>query len=113
MKHFVLTSLGAFALFTANAAAQTTTISGTSVTAPTVVTPTPVVPPAPGVLSTTESQKTIDGNGDVSASTKTTYGNANGAASDSTTTTTMQPAPPPPPIVNQTTTTTTTSSTGN
>jgi hypothetical protein len=70
--------------------------------------PQPVMPPQPGTLSTTESQKAVDSNGNEYDSTKTTYGNANGAASDSTSTTTVQPAVPTV-IMKKTTTTTSTS----
>jgi hypothetical protein len=53
----------------------------------------PVVPPAPGTLSTTETDRATDGAGNSYESTKTTYGNTVGAATDSTTTTTAVPPP--------------------
>jgi len=42
-------------------------------------------------VSTTETQKSVDSNGDEYDSTKSTYGGVNGSASQSATTTTLQP----------------------
>ena len=116
MKTYAMATAAALVLMTGGALAQTTTTESTTVTqpavvAPPVVAPAPVVPPPPGTLSSTETQKSVDANGDEYDSTKTTYGNAAGAATQSTSTMTMQPAPQSvlPEVVTTKKTTSTTS----
>lgn len=101
MRKYLLASIGVFTLVAAGALAQTTSSDSTTTTSqslPTVITPAPVQPPPSGTLSITESKHITDGDGTQVNSTKTTYGNANGAASDSTVTTTT----PQPPIITNT-----------
>jgi hypothetical protein len=107
MKRGFMMSTAAFLLLGGTALAQTTsqTTSQTTTTGTPMVAPAPVIPPAPGTLSTTETQRGVDSNGNEYNTTHTTYGNMNGA-SESSTTTTVQP---PPAITTKRTTTTTTS----
>lgn len=99
MKHGFMMGTAAFILLAATvlAHAQTSTYSTTTTTtavAPVGVSdPAPVTSPPVGTLSTTESQKSVDAYGNEVDTTKTTYGNVNGAASDATSTTTIQPPP--------------------
>jgi hypothetical protein len=65
------------------------------------------VPPPPGTLSTTETDRATDAAGNTWQSTKTTYGNAMGAATDSTTTATTAPPAGYVTSTKRTTTTTT------
>lgn len=97
MKTWLFASAAALALMTGIASAQTTssqTTTRSTTEAPSVVAPTPVAPPVNGTLSTTETRRATGVNGSETESRKTTYGNANGAASDSSTTTTTGPGAP-------------------
>jgi len=106
MKYGLMIGAATFALIAGMALAQTSseTTTTTTTAAPPMVAPPVVTPPAPGTLSTTETQKAVDSNGNEYDSTKTTYGNANGAASNSVTTTTVQPQVPTTVITKKTTT---------
>ena len=104
----VITALGASLAFArAGENAQTTSRSTPTPSArtphPAAMAPAPVMPPPSGTLSTTETSRSVDAAGNTSRSRKTTYGNEDGAVSQSTKTTTMTPAP-------QTSTTTDTTS---
>ncbi|MDE8349256.1 MAG: hypothetical protein POG74_07175 [Acidocella sp.] len=103
MKTQLLAGAAMLVLMSGTAFAQSTT---TETSSSTTVAPAPLMAPPSGVLSTTETKKAVDANGDQYESNKTTYGNANGVTSESKTTTTIQP--PPAAIVTKKTTTTST-----
>jgi hypothetical protein len=99
MTKFLLAGAVVLVTMTGAAMAQTTTSQTTTTTAP-----TPLVVPA-GTLSTTSTVKSVDIDGTRTDSTKTTYGNTNGVASDSVTKTTTYPPPAPVTTTSETTTT--------
>jgi hypothetical protein len=99
MTRFLLAGATALGMLTGAAMAQTTTSQSTITTAP-----TPLVVPA-GTLSTTSTVKSVGIDGTRTDSTKTTYGNTNGVASDSVTKTTTYPAPVAVTTTSDTTTT--------
>lgn len=94
MKYGFIATSAALIMTGGVALAQSSTYSQTTTTttAPAMTGPAPVAPPLPGTLSSTETTKATDGYGNSYESSKTTYGNANGAASDSVSTTTTAPA---------------------
>lgn len=98
MTKFLLAGAAALGMMTCAAMAQTSTSQTTTTTAP-----TPLSMPA-GTLSTTATEKSVGVDGTRTNSTKTTYGNTNGVASDSVTKTTTYP----PAAVSTTSETTTT-----
>jgi hypothetical protein len=99
MTKFLLAGAVALGMMTGVAVAQTTTSQTTTTTAP-----TPLYVP-PGTLSTTSTEKAVGVDGTHTDTTKTTYGNTNGVASDSVTKTTTYPAPAVVTTTNETTTT--------
>jgi len=115
MKHGFMLNTAAFLLIGTAALAQssysesstTTTTTPPPVIAPAPVDASPVVPLAPGTLSTTETERASDGAGNSYESTKTTYGNTDGAAEDTSTTTTTVPPPESYVTTKRTVTTTT------
>jgi hypothetical protein len=100
MKRYLAATACSLILMTGGAFAQTT--STTTTVTPPAMAPTPTVP---GTVSTEHDTK-IDSSGNQVDTKKTTYGDANGNASQSTTTTTA--APPPPPASTTTTNSSTT-----
>jgi hypothetical protein len=66
----------------------------------------PLVAPPAGTLSTSDTRRTIDGNGTETDSSRTTYRNQAGVADDVHTTTTTHPAPMSTTSTSTTTTTT-------
>jgi hypothetical protein len=99
MTKLLLAGAAALGMMTCAAMAQTTTLQSTTTTAP-----TPLAVPA-GTLSTTSSEKSVGVDGTRTDSTKTTYGNTNGVASDSVTKTTTYPQPSAVTTTSDTTTT--------
>jgi hypothetical protein len=101
MTKFLLAGAAALGMMMGVATAQTTSSQTTTTTAP-----TPLMVPS-GTLSTTSTEKSIGADGTQTDSSRTTYGNSNGVASDSVTRTTTIPPPAQVTTTQQTTSTVT------
>jgi hypothetical protein len=75
MKHGLFTAAVAFCLVAGSTFAQTTSETTTTTTSPL---PAPLVAPEPpaGVVSTTQTDRSVDANGNEVDTTRTTYGTA-------------------------------------
>ncbi|OYV32331.1 MAG: hypothetical protein B7Z80_27255 [Rhodospirillales bacterium 20-64-7] len=87
MKPLWMIGAAALTLTAAPAFAQSTYSQSTTTT----TAQAPVAAPPPGTLSTSETKKEVDANGDTYESHKTTYGDANGAVSESHSVTVTRP----------------------
>ena len=106
MTRLLLAGAAALGLMTGVALAQTSSsTSTTTTTTPPAI--APLIPPPAGTLSRTTVRKSVAPNGTRTKSTRTTYGNANGVASDTVTNTTTTPPPVTATTSRETTTTVT------
>ena len=106
MTRLLLAGAAALGLMTGVASAQTSSsTSTTTTTTPPAI--APLIPPPAGTLSRTTVRKSVAPNGTRTESTRTTYGNANGVASDTVTNTTTTPPPVTATTSRETTTTVT------
>ncbi len=106
MTRLLLAGAAALGLMTGVALAQTSSsTSTTTTTTPPAI--APLIPPPAGTLSRTTVRKSVAPNGTRTESTRTTYGNANGVASDTVTNTTTTPPPVTATTSRETTTTVT------
>lgn len=106
MTRLLLAGAAALGLMTGVALAQTSSsTSTTTTTTPPAI--APLIPPPAGTLSRTTVRKSVAPNGTRTESTRTTYGNANGVASDTVTNTTTVPPPVTATTSRETTTTVT------
>jgi len=107
MTRLLLAGAAALGLMTSVALAQTSSSSTSTTTTTTPPVLAPLTPPPAGTLSRTTVRKSVAPNGTRTESTQTTYGNANGVASDTVTNTTTSPPPITATTSRETTTTVT------